>query len=247
MYAIPDSNWLPKMNVITDSYLLPEDPRYIAGKFDPSEHPDFTGFKSDTVQGTLYLRKEVYEAFLKMAEAAIEDSITLNIISATRSFDYQKDLWENKWTGITYVDGKKLHLYIKDPKERAVKIMEYSAPPGFSRHHWGTDFDLNSTEPEYFETVEGIKVYEWLKINAFRFGFCQTYTEFSEERPRGFHEEKWHWSYFPVSEKIWRTQIKNFKDLKIYRFKGSSALKAINLFDYIFFTNSCPDNSGSNK
>jgi zinc D-Ala-D-Ala carboxypeptidase len=216
-----------------------DDPKYIAGKFDPSEHPAFISFKSDTFKQQMYLRKEVYEAYLKMSEAAAREAIKLTIVSATRTFEYQKEIWENKWTGMTPVDGKKLNNRIKDPAERALKILEYSAPPGFSRHHWGTDFDLNSTEPKYFEGDEGKKMYEWMIKNARRFGFCQSYTEFNEQRPRGFHEEKWHWSYYPVSEKIWKAQIEHFKDCKIYRFKGSSALKEINLFDYIFFTNSC--------
>jgi D-alanyl-D-alanine carboxypeptidase len=234
-----DTTWVPSNELFASHVLSIDDARYIAGKFDPAEHPDFVVFKSDTVSGMMYLRKEVYESFLKMKESAAKDSIKLFIVSATRSFDYQKELWENKWTGFTPVEGKKLSNHIKDPVERAQKILEYSAPPGFSRHHWGTDFDLNSTEPDYFETPDGNKVYQWLKKHASKFGFCQTYTEFSEERPRGFHEEKWHWSYSPVSEIIWKAQIKNFKDSKIYRFKGSSALQSINLFDYVFFTNTC--------
>jgi D-alanyl-D-alanine carboxypeptidase len=224
---------------MNENYLPVEDPRYIAGRFDPSVHADFVGFKSDTVSYTQYLRKEVYEAFLKMSAAALKDSIQLSIVSATRTFDYQKEIWENKWTGVTPVDGKKLHLHIKDAIKRAQKILEYSAPPGFSRHHWGTDFDLNSTEPEYFETEEGLKVYQWMQIHALEFGFCQSYTAFSNQRPRGFSEEKWHWSYFPTSEKIWNTQVHNFRNSKLYRFKGSSALRSVNLFDYIFFTNTC--------
>ncbi len=239
LHPILDTIRMPVSNALISIPLSIDDSRYIAGRFDPAEHPDFIEFKSDTIQNTMYLRKEVYNAFLKMAEAAIQDSVHLNIISATRTFEYQKDIWENKWTGLTQVDGKKLHLHLKDPVERAQKILEYSSPPGFSRHHWGTDFDLNSTEPEYFETLEGNKVYQWLKLSAIKFGFCQTYTEFNDERPRGFNEEKWHWSYLPSSEPIWKIQIQNFKHSKIFRFKGSSALRSINLFDYVFFTNTC--------
>lgn len=239
IHPITDTAWMPSSNTHVSIPLSVEDSRYIAGRFDPSEHPDFVMFKSDTIQSNMYLRKEVYEAFLKMYEAASRDSIYLSIVSATRTFDYQKEIWENKWIGLSSVEGKKLNLYIKDPVERAKKILEYSAPPGFSRHHWGTDLDLNSTEPEYFETPEGMKIYQWLQTNANKFGFCQTYTSFSEERPRGFNEEKWHWSYTPVSEIIWKTQIRNFKISKIYRFKGSSALRSVNLFDYVFFTNTC--------
>ncbi|MBK6544547.1 MAG: M15 family metallopeptidase [Saprospiraceae bacterium] len=210
-----------------------EDPKYIAGRFDPAENPEFVSFNSDTSTYSMFLRTEVYIAFLKMAKAALKDSITLGIVSATRSFDYQKELWENKWTGKTPVDGKKLHLQVKDPVLRAKKILEYSAPPGFSRHHWGTDIDLNSTEPEYFETEEGKKVFEWLQKNAKQFGFCQTYTPLGQSRPTGFNEEKWHWSYISVAEKIWKAQLKGFEDQKNFRFKGYTALKSLNLLDYV--------------
>jgi LAS superfamily LD-carboxypeptidase LdcB len=242
MNLFPSLNDTPVSAFIegSSSNALPiDDPRYISGKFDPSEHPDFIEFKSDTVQSKQYLRIEVYIAFLKMKESASRDSVFLSIVSATRNFDYQKELWENKWSGITPVDNKNLQLHIKDPVERAQKILEYSAPPGFSRHHWGTDIDINSTETDYFETEQGIKTYQWLKTNAAKFGFCQTYTEFSEQRPRGFKEEKWHWSYKPVSELIWKKQIQNFRDIKIHSFKGSEVLQSVNLFDYVFFTNTC--------
>jgi D-alanyl-D-alanine carboxypeptidase len=55
-------------------------------------------------------------------------------------------------------------------------IMNYSAMPQASRHHWGTDVDINSVEPEYFESGQGLKEYTWLQENAWKFGFCQPYT-----------------------------------------------------------------------
>lgn len=237
----------PKKGPVTDSvanrppgYLALDDPRYIAGKFDPAVHPDFIAFEGDSVDRVMHLRTEAYLAFLKMAKAAAEDSITLKIISATRSFDYQKEIWENKWTGKTAVDGKKMHLHLKDAVARALKIMEYSAPPGFSRHHWGTDIDINSVEPEYFETEEGKAVYQWLGRNAGRFGYCQTYTELGDVRPTGFNEEKWHWSYTPIAHKIWDAQLKQFDRLPWYRFKGMQALRAIRFVEYLRNINTCP-------
>ncbi len=216
-----------------------DDLRYIAGKFDPAEHPDFVSFNSDTSNKSMYLRTEVYIAFLKMAHAAAADSIQLGIVSAMRNFDYQKELWENKWTGKTPVDGKKLHLHVKDPMARAIKIMEYSAPPGLSRHHWGTDIDINSTETEYFETPEGKKVYQWLYNHAGKFGFCQTYTAFDEHRTGGFNEERWHWSYMPTAQLIWEAQLRQFDESKLFKFKGYQAVRMLNLIDYVRNVNNC--------
>ena len=35
--------------------------------------------------------------------------------------------------------------------------------------------------------------------NASDFGFCQPYTAFGSQRQGGYEEEKWHWSYKPLS------------------------------------------------
>ncbi len=68
--------------------------------------------------------------------------------------------------------------------------------PGTSRHHWGTDFDLNNLTNSYFSRGEGKVIYAWLKKNAGKYGFCQPYTAGREE---GYNEERWHWSYIPLA------------------------------------------------
>ena len=177
------------------------------------------------------LRKEVLDAFLKMAEVAQKDGVELNVTSATRNFDYQKEIWNNKWTGISFVDGKDLSKSIQDGFERFEKILEYSAVPGASRHHWGTDIDINSVIPKFFETGEGKKVYEWLKINAPLFGFCQTYNEKNEERLTGYNEEKWHWSYLPISRELTQKYKKLIKDEDIKGFLGDEFVAQENLIN----------------
>ena len=82
-----------------------DDARYIAGKFDPAQNPEFISFNSDSSNKLMHLRTEVYIAYLKMAQAAEADSVKLTIVSATRNFDYQKELWENKKKKKTAVDS----------------------------------------------------------------------------------------------------------------------------------------------
>lgn len=211
----------------------------IAGRFDPALDSGFVSFVPAWSSKKMYLRKEVFEAFLLMADSASKEGIPLFIVSATRTFDHQKELWENKWVGKTMVDGKNLRLDIKNPQHRARKILEYTAPPGYSRHHWGTDIDLNSVEPAYFDTEQGQKVYDWLLNHAGHFGFCQTYPAQGEKRSGGFNEEKWHWSYLPVSKTIWEAQIQQFSTRKKYRYKGYQAVNAINIIDYLLLVNHC--------
>jgi LAS superfamily LD-carboxypeptidase LdcB len=168
---------------------------YLLGKFDPSQRDDFMIVPEEySVSGyTMYLRKETLSAFLQMEDAAEKDGIDLKIASATRNFDYQKNLWNNKWNALPEA---------MDGLIKFQTILEYSAVPGTSRHHWGTDIDINGASPEYFETEKGEEVYEWLNQNAASFGFCQTYTAKGPERPNGYNEEKWHWSYLPLSQKF---------------------------------------------
>ena len=206
---------------------------YLMGKFDPTQREDFVLIpkKYTTNENKMYLRKETLAAFLKMQEAADKNKIDLKITSATRNFNYQKNIWNNKWTGITLVDGKNLSKSIPDGLERFKKILEYSATPSTSRHHWGTDIDINDANPEYFETEKGKKVYEWLVINAPLFGFCQPYNLKGTDRATGYNEEKWHWSYLPLS-KTFTEKYKNLiKNEDIVGFLGDEYVPKLNLIN----------------
>lgn len=140
----------------------------------------------------MFLLDEVYANYLAMYEAAKKDGVNLKIISAARTFEEQTWLWEDKW--------KKNKVKYPTDTVLSAFIMQYSAMPGTSRHHWGTDVDLNSTSDSYFESTEGKKVYAWLVANANQYGFCQTYDTKGIARSSGYKEEKWHWSYFPLAE-----------------------------------------------
>ncbi|MCB9282541.1 MAG: M15 family metallopeptidase [Lewinellaceae bacterium] len=201
---------------------------YIMGKFDPAKHPDFTLIPTSYADREgLYLRKDVFEAYKKMHAAAKAEGVNLVIISATRPFKYQKGIWEAKWNGQRLVEGKDLSKTIPDPKQRALKILEYSSMPGTSRHHWGTDFDLNDLEDAYFQSGAGKKVYEWLTAHASAYGFCQVYTPKGADRPEGYNEEKWHWSYVPVASQLTGFASQHLTDEMISGFQGAEAAGSI--------------------
>jgi LAS superfamily LD-carboxypeptidase LdcB len=70
----------------------------LLGKIDAAQHPDFVKIDQKfTAKSNIYMRKEAYANFVRMADAAAKDGIQLQIISATRSFTYQKGIWERKW------------------------------------------------------------------------------------------------------------------------------------------------------
>jgi zinc D-Ala-D-Ala carboxypeptidase len=222
-------NWLTILFVIISSQTFAQvEKKYLLGQFDESKDVRFIKLDDSYTKGSAvgkYLRKESYEAFVKMATAAKQEGINLFIISATRNFDAQKIIWENKWEGRTMVEGKNLTA-IKDLKERARFILLYSSMPGTSRHHWGTDMDLNSLENSYFATGEGLKIYQWLTAHAAEYGFCQPYTSKKNGRT-GYEEEKWHWSYLPLSKILLEEYKKTINYSDITNFKGSEIAKPI--------------------
>ncbi|OGI67842.1 hypothetical protein A3A05_01585 [Candidatus Nomurabacteria bacterium RIFCSPLOWO2_01_FULL_41_12] len=220
--------------------LIAEKRAYLLGKFEPALHKDFVKIplKFTVAQNEMYLRVETFRAFIEMRLEAMRDGVALNIASATRNFDYQKNLWNNKWAGVTVVDGQNLSENFRDGLERFKKILEYSAAPGTSRHHWGTEIDINNANPSYFEGKLGEKEYEWLAQNAYRFSFCQTYDLRGSIRPTGYNEEKWHWSYLPLA-RVFMEEYKNLiKDEDIKGFLGDEYVPFLNLInDYILSIN----------
>jgi zinc D-Ala-D-Ala carboxypeptidase len=206
------------------------DKNYLLGKFEPSADSRFVKLSSEYAQGSAlngFVRKETFEAFQKMAAAAKKENINLIIISATRNFYSQKTIWENKWNGKTKVEGKNLTT-VADLNERAKMILLYSSMPGTSRHHWGTDMDLNSLDNNYFKKGEGLKIYNWLVAHAAEFGFCQPYTSKTSGRT-GYEEEKWHWSYLPLAKEFLAEYKKQIRYDDITGFAGSETATTLNV------------------
>jgi D-alanyl-D-alanine carboxypeptidase len=201
---------------------------YLTGRFDPAKDRRFVKVRPEHGNGeAMYLRQEAYEAFVRMSDAAKKQGISLKILSATRGFDRQKLIWEEKWNGRRAVDGEFLKGPAKDPAERAQKIMRWSSMPGTSRHHWGTDIDLNDMNNSYFTQGQGKKVYEWLVANAPNFGFCQVYSAIGPQRPHGYQEEKWHWSYLPIAQVLTERYRVMIQDRDIQGFIGAEAASQI--------------------
>ena len=202
---------------------------YLTGHFEPAQHPDFSIIDAQYADREgLYLRKDAYAQFKAMYAAAQQEGVKLIIRSATRNFNYQKGIWERKWNGERALEGNETapQAY-PEPQERALAILRYSSMPGTSRHHWGTDIDLNSFDNDYFATGEGKKIYDWLLAHAAEYGFCQPYTAKGPARPEGYNEERWHWSYLPVASQLTRLARRDLQDSMIAGFAGAEVAPAI--------------------
>ena len=80
------------------------------------------------------LLHEAYLKFKQMQNDAKKESIEIEIVSGYRSYEKQKDIWNNKYNK-NFENGI---LGIKNIN----RIIQYSTLPGTSRHHWGTDIDI---------------------------------------------------------------------------------------------------------
>lgn len=199
---------------------------YLTGKFNPAEHTDFVAVDPAYAdEAGYFLHRQTYEAFQKMQAAAQADGVQLKIISATRNFDRQKSIWEAKWTGKRKSNGVFVHT-IADPLERALEILKVSSMPGTSRHHWGTDIDLNALNNGYFAEGKGKKEYDWLTAHGAEYGFCQPYTA---GRDRGYTEEKWHWSYIPLAGQLTTLAATQLKNEQVNGFLGAETALSIDV------------------
>ncbi|RIJ31006.1 DUF2785 domain-containing protein [Henriciella algicola] len=187
------SAWMDRPKLfLPDDY--PDRTRILRGDVDPYdvfwEVPE-----SWAVRSGMYAEYDTLEAYGRMREAAARDGVHLVILSAFRSFRHQRFIWENKW------QDRYERLAGVSPRDIALNIMRYSAMPGTSRHHWGTDLDLNAFNNAYFDTPEGKPVYDWLKAHAGEYGFCEVYSPRASGRQIGYEPERWHWSYIPTASR----------------------------------------------
>lgn len=201
---------------------------YLTGKFSPEKHPAFSRVPEKYANRKgYYLRKETLNAFKEMHAAALKDNVNLIIRSASRNFDYQKRIWNRKWS--------EKRKQFPDSKRRVQDILKYSSMPGTSRHHWGTEIDLNSFNNNWFGSGKGKKLFDWMTNNAHKYGFCRPYSKKNEKRLTGYNEEKWHWSYRPLSKEMLKDAETALADNKIRGFSGSEHAEGLSIVkNYIF-------------
>jgi len=156
------------------------------------------------------LHRDAVEPFLAMRGAALAAGIDLEPVSSFRDFDRQLAIWNAKFRGERPVldrAGQALEARALPPPERIEAILAWSALPGASRHHWGSDLDVIDRAalpvgvvpqlvPAEFATGGPFERLDaWLGANMHRFGFFRPYVE---DRG-GVGPEPWHISFAPVS------------------------------------------------
>lgn len=156
------------------------------------------------------LHYEVVAAFLSMRDAAATAGIDLMPRSSFRDLTTQLVIWNAKWRGERALydrAGQQLDYQSLSPPDLLDAILAWSALPGGSRHHWGSDIDVIDTSAvpsgytvqllpdEYGANGIFARLTQWLDENMHRYGFFKPY----RSDRGGVSPEAWHLSYAPVS------------------------------------------------
>ena len=196
---------------------------FVTGRFLPQNNVRFQIVPAHLCSKSMYLQKEVIAAFQQMKLAAASEEISLRIISGTRNFWEQKAIWERKWN----VNIPKFGASANNARE----ILKYSSMPSSSRHHWGTDIDINNLSPTYFTTGKGLKEVLWLRNNAYKFGFIEVYTPREGGRLSGYEPEAWHWSFQPLSSQYLEFYKQHIQYTDFEGFAGSEWAKELRIIE----------------
>ena len=162
------------------------------------------------------LHRDVTAPFFQLQAAARDAGFDLRILSGFRSFEKQLSIWNCKVAGELAVldsDSVPIDTQALSEEELVVAILRWSALPGASRHHWGTDVDVYdaAAQPEGYEirlVPEEVEaggmfgpLHQWLddriRSNA-AFDFFRPY----DQDRQGVAPERWHLSHGPVASRF---------------------------------------------
>jgi len=159
------------------------------------------------------VHNEILQSWLSMQQEAKSAGFDLVIASGFRNFNRQLNIWNRKFLGLAPIKNRENELVdigLLSDKEKLEAILLYSALPGASRHHWGTDIDVYAPnllpknqklqlEPwEYQKDGYFYALTCWLKSHASNFGFYFPYDEYRG----GVAEEPWHLSHIKTADKL---------------------------------------------
>jgi LAS superfamily LD-carboxypeptidase LdcB len=164
----------------------------------------------DLTEPPCLVHKEAVAAYVAMRAAASLAGHDLVPVSSFRDFAHQARIWNAKFRGERPMfdgEGRTLDVSAMSDADKVAAILLWSALPGASRHHWGTEIDVidrAALAPGYRPQLLPVEyqpggpfaaLNDWLDAHIREFGFFRPYrTDRGGVRP-----EPWHLSYAPVS------------------------------------------------
>lgn len=163
-------------------------------------------------QDEINIHKEVFTPLSQLRDEARKAGFSLEVASGFRSFDRQLALWNAKARGErTVLDEQGMPVVPGSLDEDSLMwaILRWSALPGTSRHHWGTDMDiwdkaavndsykLKLEVPEYTGDGPFAPMIAWLESRVFD-GETEFYFPYQSFQG-GVMPEPWHISFRPLA------------------------------------------------
>lgn len=159
------------------------------------------------------LQAQAAAAFKALQSDAAAAGFELAIASSYRSFERQCLIWNGKACGERTVhDDAGVTLILADmlPEQQLQAILRFSALPGTSRHHWGTDIDIydaSAMPPGYALQLSPAEVAAGGMFDDLHCWLDQRMTAGESHdfyRPYvvdtgGVSPERWHLSYAPLA------------------------------------------------
>lgn len=164
----------------------------------------------EPVSGQL-MHPEALTAFDQLRRDARDAGFHPKVVSGFRSFERQRTIWNAKVSGQRpLLDSacRELDVTCMSPEEIVFAILRWSALPGGSRHHWGTDFDVidaAAVAEDYRVQLtpeevadEGVfgPFHVWLDQRIAEGRSYGLFRPYAEDRG-GVAPERWHLSYAP--------------------------------------------------
>ncbi|MDW6001533.1 M15 family metallopeptidase [Vibrio mangrovi] len=158
---------------------------------------------------TFLMHQDIAKDFFALKQAANQAGFHLQIASGFRDFRKQLSIWNRKFSGELPILDSQSHPIdtqnMPEP-EKVLAILRWSALPGASRHHWGTDFDVYDRaalppgeslclEPWEYQSGHQARFSMWLHENLSQFGFFLPY----QRDQGGVSAEPWHISHYHVA------------------------------------------------
>ena len=161
------------------------------------------------------MHEQAAEAFSSLQARAHDAGFQLSVASSYRSYERQLAIFNGKWRGERPVlDDNDRALVRQDysAEEWLHLILRFSALPGTSRHHWGTDIDI--FDPTRIPSGESLQLIpseyriggifedltQWLDT-LIAANDCEGFFRPYDRDRGGISEEPWHLSYGPVASK----------------------------------------------
>lgn len=161
------------------------------------------------------IHRQMRTALEKLRGDAAKEGFDLQVTSGFRDYASQLRIWNGKARGerkLLDAAGNPVEFASLSPGQLVHAIMRWSALPGASRHHWGTEIDVYDRRalPQGYQvqlTPQEVDpggmfapLHEWLDRHIEGYGFFRPYAK----DLGGVSPERWHLSYAPISQNCFK-------------------------------------------